>query len=89
VTLLNLGVDPAVVEPYLATLLQAQQADGGWPAWAAGAGFPLNWDPAWRKRWPGGPASAEQGWCWGSPALTTALALEALGKYLARAVEAR
>jgi hypothetical protein len=85
VTLLNLGVDPAVVEPYLAALLRAQQADGGWPLWAAGAGFPLDWDPAWRERWPGGPASAETGWCAGSRALTTALALEALGKYLSRA----
>ena len=85
VTLLNLGVDLAVVAPYLATLLRAQQADGGWPLWAAFAGFPVNWNPAWRKRWPGGPASAEIGWCAGSRALTTALALEALGKYLSRA----
>jgi hypothetical protein len=88
-TLLNLGVDPAVVEPYLATLLRAQRADGGWPAWAAGAGIPLNWDPKWQERWPGGPASVETGWCWGSPALTTALALEALGKYLSRAGKGR
>ncbi len=87
VTLLNLGVEPSEVEPYLAKLLLAQQPDGGWPLWAAGAGFPLNWDLDWYERWPSGPASADTGWCWGSPALTTALSLEAMGKYLARAAE--
>jgi hypothetical protein len=86
-TLLNLGAESSEVEPYVTMLLRAQQADGGWPLWAAGAGFPPNWDPAWWERWPGGPASAETGWCWGSPALTTALTLEALGKYLGYAGE--
>ena len=69
VALLNLGSDAADVEPVLAALLRMQQADGGWPAWAAWAGFPPNYD--------------------GSPALTTALVLEALGKHLKGAGEER
>jgi hypothetical protein len=69
VALLNLGSDTAEVEPVLVELLRTQQADGSWPAWAAWAGFPPNYD--------------------GSPALTTALALEALGKYLKGAGEGR
>jgi hypothetical protein len=64
VSLLNLGADQGVLVPYLAVLLDAQDPDGHWPAWAAWAGFPPNFD--------------------GSPALTTALALEALGKWLIR-----
>ena len=64
VSLLNLGADQGIVVPYLAALLDAQAADGHWPAWAAWAGFPPNFD--------------------GSPALTTSLALEALGKWLLR-----
>jgi hypothetical protein len=62
--LLNLGADRGIVAPYLDALLDAQQDEGGWPAWAAYAGFAPNYD--------------------GAPALTTALALEALGKYLRR-----
>jgi hypothetical protein len=62
--LLNSGVDRGIAAPYLEALLGAQQGDGGWPAWAAYAGFAPNYD--------------------GAPALTTALALEALGKYLRR-----
>lgn len=68
VGLLNLGADLAAVEPYVSLLLDAQGDDGGWPIWAAWAGFPPNYD--------------------GSPALTTALALEALGKWLRRHEEA-
>lgn len=56
----NLYQDFSRVEPYLTTLLNAQQADGGWPAWAAYASYTPNYD--------------------GSPALTTALVLELLGK---------
>jgi hypothetical protein len=82
VTLLRLGTDPALVQPYVKALLLAQQPDGGWPLWAAGAGFPLNWNRDWWVRWPAGPTSVERGWCWGSPALTTALALETFGRYL-------
>jgi hypothetical protein len=87
VSLLNLGDEPAVVEPYLEALLRARQPDGGWPVWAAGTGFPLNWNSDWWTRWPSGPVSVDWGWCWGSPALTTALALEAFGKYLSRTGE--
>ena len=61
VGLLNLGVGPERVQPYVPALLAAQQADGDWPVGAAWAGFPPNFD--------------------GSPALTTALALEALAKW--------
>jgi hypothetical protein len=64
VSLLNLGADQDIIVPYLAALLEAQAADGYWPAWAAWAGFPPNYD--------------------GSSALTTALALEALGKWQTR-----
>lgn len=60
--LLNLGAARDVVAPYLTAIVAAQGDDGGWPMWAAWAGFPPNYD--------------------GSPALTTALALEALGKWL-------
>jgi hypothetical protein len=64
VSLLNLGADPATIEPLVSLLLETQGDDGGWPIWAAWAGFPPNYD--------------------GSPALTIALALEAIGKWLGR-----
>ncbi len=64
VTLLNLGCAAVEIAPYLVSLLRLQQPDGGWPGWAAWAGFQPNYD--------------------GSPALTTALVLEALGKYVKR-----
>jgi hypothetical protein len=44
VSLLNLGTPPTLVRPYLTTLLAAQQPDGSWPAWAAYAGDPPNYD---------------------------------------------
>jgi hypothetical protein len=62
--LLNAQAPLALVEPYLAALLNRQQPDGSWPAWAAYVSYNANYD--------------------GAPALTTALALEALGKYQAR-----
>jgi hypothetical protein len=60
VALLNCGADSATLAPYLSALLDQQQPDGSWPAWAAWLSFSPNYD--------------------GAPALTTALALEALGK---------
>jgi hypothetical protein len=61
VSLLNLQAKPNQIEPYLSAILNSQQADGSWPAWAAYAGYRPNYD--------------------GGAALTTTLALEALGKY--------
>jgi hypothetical protein len=64
VGLLNLGAKSDVIASLLILLLETQQLDGSWPAWAAWAGFPPNFD--------------------GSPALTTALVIEALGKWARR-----
>jgi hypothetical protein len=80
-SLLNLGESAAVVRPYVNRLLASQERDGGWPIWAAGAGFPREWDWNWLARWPDGPASIDRGWCWGSRTMTTALALESLAKW--------
>jgi hypothetical protein len=80
-SLMNLGESDDVVRPYLEALLASQERDGGWPIWAAGAGFPREWDWTWLERWPDGPASIDRGWCWGSRTMTTALALESLGRW--------
>ncbi len=52
----------SLVSPYLTALLDQQQGDGHWPAWAVYLTYGRLYD--------------------GAPALTTALALEGLGKYL-------
>ena len=56
VGLLNLGAEPAAVEPYVTLLLEAQGDDGGWPIWGAWAGFPPNY-----RRLPGADDRARAG----------------------------
>ena len=80
VSLINLGERDKVLAPYVDVLLASQERDGGWPIWAAGVGFPREWDRSWLERWPNGPVSTDWGWCWDSRAMTTVLALESLAK---------
>ena len=59
-SLLNIGTPETVVAPYLDAVVDRQEGDGSWPAWAAYLGIKGKFD--------------------GAPALSTAVALDALAK---------